>query len=243
MLRIQVAGTRGKKSREAQTIVVAEREKIVILCFYNNNMFLSFYPLSSEEQLTRHRGPSDLLSFTFCSRTCQNLSISEIVFQVYTHLTNTANSKYLWFHFYKKQTFTSCTNKDSYRSRLEGRIWPPGMQRRVGVRQEQQNILIWSWGVLILRRRNVTAVPAAVFRTFTQQWGNLKHWEAHKYLRLYSDTLLFHFQSSSIPSFQLTGEEEESTAAFLCAWAVSGDGARQGHQYLHYCCRCRCCLD
>lgn len=102
------------------------------------------------------------------------------------------------------------------------------MQYRVVVRLEHQNILIWSWGVLILRHRNVTAVPASVLRTLTQQWGNLKHWEACRYLRLYSDTLLFHFQSSSIPSFQLTGEEEESTAAFLWAWAVSGDGGKVG---------------
>lgn len=103
------------------------------------------------------------------------------------------------------------------------------MQYRVVVRLQQQNILIWSWGVLILPQRNVPSVPASVCRTFTQQWGNLKHWEACKHLRLYSDTLLFHFQSSSIPSFQLTGEEEEeSTAAFLWAWAVSGDGGKVG---------------
>lgn len=120
------------------------------------------------------------------------------------------------------------SNKESYPPVLKEQIWPPGMQYRVVVRLEHQNILIWSRGVLILRRRNVTAVPASLFRTLTQQWGNLKHWEACKYLRLYSDTLLFHFHSSSIPSFQLSEEEEESTAAFLWAWAVSGDGGKVG---------------
>lgn len=47
---------------------------------------------------------------------------------------------------------------------------------------------------------------------------DLKRWEACKYLRLYSDTLLFHFQSSPIPSFHLTGGdegEEANTAASL----------------------------
>lgn len=42
--------------------------------------------------------------------------------------------------------------------------------------------------------------------------GALKRWEACKYLRLYSDTLLFHFQSSPIPSFHLTGGEEGEEA-------------------------------
>lgn len=46
---------------------------------------------------------------------------------------------------------------------------------------------------------------------------------------LYSDTLLFHFQSSSIPSFQLTGEKEEGTAALLWAWTlVRGWGQGRG---------------